>query len=657
MPTAALQRLYFQDRFTAWRWLLGVFLLISAATRIALLVTAGPVVEPGFWPYLQIFGLGLVFDLVAASYFFVPLVLYLMLVPDWLYRHWLFRWTLYVGCGVWVFLMLFTAASELIFWDEFGSRFNFIAVDYLVYTQEVIGNIRESYPVGKILGGIAILAIVLVGGQRRHLASSWMVSSPWRERLLLGAVLLALPIGAFYSINHTLKDESTNRYVNALSGNGIYEFFAAAYNNELDYPTFYRNIPLDEAYAAVRKILPTPHARLASDQPYDLTRVVAYDEPTRKLNVVLISVESLSADFMGLFGRTDSWTPKLDQLATKSLVFTQLYATGTRTVRGLEALALSVPPSPGQSIVKRPNNGGLNTIGSILAEQGYDVRYMYGGYGYFDNMEPFFSANGYQVVDRTAIPDERIHLENIWGVADEDLFTQSLDELDKSHAAGTPSFTHIMTTSNHRPYTYPDGRIDLPSGRSGRPGAVKYTDWAINDFIERASHKPWFDDTVFVIVADHCASSAGKTELPVYRYHIPLLIYAPKWVESGQYTRLASQIDIAPTILGLLRVNYSSTFMGYDLLDLEPGRERAFISTYQELGYLRGDKLVTLNSRQQVATEQPKFASDTAVDLPHDEALEREAIAWYQVAAHAFKTGGLRRATAAPKATETADAR
>lgn len=645
-PSAASARRFFfapswPPRFAIWLWALRLFLTVSLLTRAALCWRVGAELDLGFAPLLQIFGLGLFFDLTAASYLLAPLVLYLTLCPERPFRARWWRWTLTPALALWAFLPLFTAAAEWVFWGEFGSRFNFIAVDYLLYTHEVVGNIRESYPVGPILASVGAVALGLAWRGRRGLDGALAEPSPWRSRFVWGALLLCLPWLAFEAVSRDATELSRNRYVNALSGNGVYEFFAAAYRNELDYPTFYRTLPPEEAYARLRARLPTPHARMASAYPYDLRRDVDYGVPERRLNVVLISVESLSADFMARYGNRQGLTPALDRLAGQSWVLDRLYANGTRTVRGLEALALSVPPTPGQSIVKRPNNGGLDSLGRIFADHGYAVRYLYGGYGYFDNMNAFFGGNGYQVVDRNAIPAERVHFENIWGVADEDLFTQALEEIDRSHAEGRPSFSHIMTTSNHRPYTYPDGRIDIPS-HSGREGGVKYTDWAIGDFIDRARRRPWFADTLFLITADHCAASAGKTDLPIARYRVPALFYAPSRLAPGRSDRLASQIDLGPTLLGLLRFKYRSTLLGYDLNDLEPGRERAFISTYQDLGYLNGDRLIKLDPRRGVATEAVDFATDTSRPAPDDPEREKDAIAWYQAAAHAFKHGGLR---------------
>ena len=316
-----------------------------------------------------------------------------------------------------------------------------------------------------------------------------------------------------------------------------------------------------------------------------------------------------------------------------------MYATGNRTVRGLEALSLAIPPTPGQSIVKRPNNDNLFTLGDIFENRGYDSAYIYGGYGYFDNMEEYFSQNDYRVIDRQAIPKEKILYENIWGVADEHLFDLAIDEIDASLAKskGTqPVFAHIMTTSNHRPYTYPEGRIDIPSG-TGRDGAVKYTDWAIGHFIDEAKKKPWFKDTLFIITADHGASARGTDEIPVDKYLIPLLFYSPAHLKPERIERLMSQIDIAPTLLGRLNFSYESKFFGQDIFRLPVGEERAFVANYQSLGYLRDGRLVMLYPRRKIQISANSHAGPQNQKQPlDDESLKREAIAWYETASLAF---------------------
>jgi phosphoglycerol transferase MdoB-like AlkP superfamily enzyme len=190
-----------------------------------------------------------------------------------------------------------------------------------------------------------------------------------------------------------------------------------------------------------------------------------------------------------------------------------------------------------------------------------------------------------------------------------------------------------MTVSNHRPYTYPDGRIDIPPSSQTRNGAVKYTDYAIGKFIKEAAAKPWFANTVFVIVADHCASSAGKEELPVAGYHIPLIMYSPANIPPQRVDALTSQIDVPPTILGLLHFNYTTKFYGHDIFKTPAAQRRVFISTYQGLGYLQSDTLIVQTPVKKIKAYKidPVTSAATEIDLP--KALSDEAISFYQSAA------------------------
>lgn len=628
-------------RFRPLAWLAACFLSISALTRLALLVAAGSGVPAASGAWLYAFGVGLGYDLLAFVYFAWPLVLLLWMLPaGWLLRR---RGRLAVAalCLLLLFVLLFVAVAEWTFWDEFQARFNFIAVDYLVYTTEVIGNIRQSYPVGWILTAVATLALAtfLASGRWRRVARD---DAGFAARSVVVLAWLAASLLATGLVSGEMKDRSSNAYVNELAGNGIYQFFAAYRSASLDYPRYYRTVPIDEAWAQVRAQVATPDATFFG--PTGIARRIHNAAPEQRMNVVLISVESLSAEYVGSYGRRESLTPNLDALTTRSLLLADLWATGTRTVRGLEALSLSVPPTPGESIVRREHNEGLATLGEVFRGKGYHAMFLYGGYGAFDDMNRFFSHNGYDVHDRTEILDQDIHHENVWGVADEDLYSMAMQHFDADSKAGKLFFAHLMTTSNHRPYTFPAGRGPWPQGK--RDSAVAYTDWAIGDFLRRASGKPWFRNTLFVITADHCASSAGIAALPAFRYRIPLWFYAPGGqVAAGRVERRVSQIDIAPTLLGLLGMDYDSRFYGVDVLQQPSGRERAFIGTYQLLGYLRGDRLVQLSPHRKVDTLRPAYARDVAQPaLPEDPALTLQAISDYQTAAAAFADGSMRQA-------------
>ncbi|HET6805693.1 MAG TPA: sulfatase-like hydrolase/transferase [Frateuria sp.] len=630
-----------RQRFRPLWWLGVTYLLIGAVTRIVLLAMTGPGVpaSPLYWLYA--FGVGACYDLVTLLYVAWPLLLFLWLVPRRIYVSRVGQGLLYLLAFLLMYGLLFVAASEFVFWGEFGVRFNFIAVDYLVYTTEVIGNIRESYPIGLWMSLIGLLALAIVWLGRRWLRTRDTGSRFLRRgKVVLG--WLVLTVVSVFAVSGTLKDRSENMYVNELAGNGIYQFFAAFRSNHLDYARFYRTLPDDVAFGRVRSSLQTPDATYLSDDAHDLTRAIRNPGPEKHLNVVLISVESLSADFLKTFGASHGEiTPHLDALANDSLFFDNVYANGTRTVRGLEALSLSIPPTPGDSVLKMHHNENLFSLADIFNDRGYVSEFVYGGYGYFDNMNYFFGHNGYTPVDRKDIPKgATIHSENVWGVADEDLYTLALGEMDKIHGDGKPFFLHIMTTSNHRPFTFPAGRVKQRNGT--REGAVAYTDWSIADFIERARKRPYFRDTVFVITADHDASSAGKTSLPVNRYHIPLWIYAPGHITPRRVHRFMSQIDIPPTLLGLLDFSYRSRFFGYDIFKLPAGRERAFPATYEKLGYLRGDLLTILEPQKKVEQFHPDFTNgDARPALPRNPGDIDDATAYYQVAAELFKQGKL----------------
>jgi phosphoglycerol transferase MdoB-like AlkP superfamily enzyme len=612
---------------------LEVLLGVPLVLRLVLAVCSG--IAPRELP--GVLALGTFFDLAFAAYASAPVLLYLALAPRWLWRTRLHRG---LGLAAWflfVYFSLFLATAEWFFWDEFGARFNFIAVDYLAHTREVVGNIRESYPLPAILLTLAPVAL-LIAWQRRGavLAGLRAHEAPRRWRLALTALLM--PTLTYATVDAGLADAAGDRIASELAGNGLYSMGHAFLSNRLDYEDYYVTLPREKVLEDVQRLVGARKG--APGNPIE--RSVTSSAPAQRRNLVVIGVESLSAWYLERFrrpGDDEVLTPRLDDLARRSLCFTQMYSTGVRTVRGLEAISLSLPPTPGRSIIKRDRgNTGLRTLGTVLRDAGYDTRFVYGGYALFDNMRGFFSANGYRVVDRTDIDDANVAGENVWGIADESLFDQTLRECDDAAATGRPFHAFVMTTSNHRPYTYPEGRVAIPSG-SGRRGAVQYTDYAIGRFLDMAAGRPWFDDTIFVVVADHCDSSRGYTRLPVDRFHIPMLVYAPRLLEPREIDGVCSQIDVAPTLLGLLGLNYESTFFGVDLVQERPGR--ALLCNYLHVGLWDGRTLVTLGPQRAVSFD---FADpDGAVTAaPENPRLLEEAITYVQGASIALDEGLLR---------------
>ncbi len=547
--------------------------------------------------------------------------------PAWT-RFWI--WAL---LGVYVLVIYFNGCAEYFFWDEFNVRYNFIAVDYLIYTNEVVGNIMESYAIIPLALCVLVVTVITtfflfradVKQFRLLLGRGWRVKS-----LIVWAVCAA--ISAWLITFNVRFQQTDNTYYNELQANGPYKFFDAFRKNHLEFTQFYVTLPDDEADRMVHEIYGSTGENFRHIAPDSLSAVwTANSMP----NIVLISMESMSADFMKRYGSERDITPNLDSLALKSLVFDNLIATGNRTVRGLEALTLSLPPCPGESIIKRPDCGGMRSLPTILGPLGYRSIYFYGGNSYFDNMGAFFGSNGYEIVDAASYRPEEITFKNIWGVADEDSYRKAISVIDTIAPQG-PFFAHIMTISNHRPYTYPENRIPIPTDSKTRAGGVMYADWALGDFFRQAEKEPWFDNTVFVIVADHCASSAGKTDLPLEKYHIPAMIYAPGKIAPQAVEKFCSQIDLMPTLFALMGMDYDSYFYGQNILSPD-FTERAFLATYEDLGYLENGILTVLSpvrrTEQFRVTPTPENPYATTPLEATDSTLIYRATALYQTSA------------------------
>ena len=613
--------------------LLLLWLAVNAVVRTAMLVMAHRSLQSSFdWPTtIAIYFRGAINDLFPYFLLTLPLMIFLLLKRQiWGGR----SGRAIASAAFWLYAcaFLFGAVAEALFWDEFGSRFNFIAVDYLIYTTEVTRNLVESYPLIPLLSavaaGAALFSLLLLRPfwKRAHLPAG---RSP-----LLFAACLAMTCAAFLYTPLTSPD----RLERELSANGVWSLFSAYRHNALDYREFYPVADDAQCAARLREELREDGTRFLTEQPAEWRRDVVAPRPKWKPNVIQIVVESLGSNLLG------KNTPNLNRIIDESLFLSRLMATGTRTVRGIEALTLSLPPTPGSSIVRRPDCGELFSIGTVFREKGYDTAFVYGGFGYFDNMNAFFSGNGFRIVDRSDIPREDVTFANAWGVCDEDLFRAALRDADETWRQGRPFYQFVLTTSNHRPFTYPNGKVSIPSG-SSRSGAVAYTDYAIGEFFREAAKKPWFRDTVFVISGDHTSSAAGHTDLPPDRYHIPAIFYCPGRIAPAKVDTLCSQADIPPTLFDLLGWSYRSGFFGRSALRTKPENGRAWISTYQTLGRLTPNSLVTMEPLREPSVAPWNFSGtkeESPLEPDVEDSLKNAAIADYQIAHDLFTSGSLK---------------
>jgi phosphoglycerol transferase MdoB-like AlkP superfamily enzyme len=548
-------------------------------------------------------------------------------------------------------VFIFTAVAEYYFWDEFGSRFNFIAVDYLIYTTEIMRNIVESYPLAWLLLAVFVLACASTAFMWRilrrflpqakpqsvALVSTDCISTNSSLRGRIGTLGCFYALAALLFFFFTPLGDNQNRFWNEYVKNGVYELFSAYFHNQLDYRAFYKTMDTREAFSLLQNDITYANDAFMPAKGENVIRVVAADLPEKKPNVIIVIMESMGSKGLG------EYTPNLNALADSGLSFTNMLATGTRTVRGLEAVMLSVPPTPGNSIVRRPGNDKLFNLGTPFKDRGYDRDFIYGGFGYFDNMNAFFADNGYKVTDRLDFAAQSKTFSNAWGQCDEDLYSESLRLADRSSLADKPFLQVLLTTSNHRPFTFPAGKIDLKS--ASRRAAIKYADYAIGQFIRKAKERYWFDNTVFIFVGDHPASVAGKSYLPANAYGIACIMYGPKFFHPEKVETLCSQIDIAPTLLASLGWEYRSQFFGTNARKLPKQAGRAWISTYQLLGFRTNDKLVVLKPDKNVEITNlfPVSPENSGNRIAEgNDALVARTVASYQCAYDLFTTGKMK---------------
>ena len=360
-------------RYRIFVWVVGLFVAINTTTRLGLIGLEGDLLNALPWRLGPIVLVGLLYDAAVASYVLIPFALTALLLPDrpWGRKaHAVIATALLLLC---LFGLLFTSVAEVLFWNEFAARFNFIAVDYLIYTRETFGNIRQSFPVIPLLVGVLLATFGVFWSIRRRV---WMAAvgegGSLRSRLLLTSTILLLPVAAFLAVGDSPREALASMSARELAGNGYYEFARAFRNNDLDYHTFYITMPERAARLEMRDEFQEAHSSSVFTEAaaHPLERSVTGNGPARRMHVVLVTMESLGADFLQSFGGRPGLTPNLDTLASEGLKFTRMYATGTRTVRGLEALSLSIPPTPGHAVLTRKNNKGFQTLGGVLKARG-----------------------------------------------------------------------------------------------------------------------------------------------------------------------------------------------------------------------------------------------------------------------------------------------
>lgn len=468
-------------------------------------------------------------------------------------------------------IVLFFEVASPGFLAEYEVRPNRLFLEYLEHPREVVpmlwGGFRVSLIAGivsSVLGTWACFRWL----KRSQPVRSLGVTTTVFVWILLIAVCTAMIRSSFghRPANPALFARWDDTLLNQMALNGAYTLAFAIYSlrHEADVDDIYGAFSDQQMREALSR-----DARYAGAHPD--TPTMRWQVPTRPrasarpLNLIIVVEESLGAGFSAKLGGAN-FTPALDSWSDRGWWFEDLYATGTRSARGLEAIVAGFPPSPAESVLKRDlSQKGFATLASVLREFGYHCEFIYGGESHFDKMRGFFLGNGFHtVIDQDDY--EKPVFRGSWGVSDEDLFARAHARAQAQYDSGKPFFSLVFTSSNHTPFQYPPGRIDV--GPEENPNtvenAVRYADYAVGQFLDRATRANYFADTLILVVADHDIRVYGDDIVPLERFRIPGLLIGPQ-IEPRTIRSIASQIDLAPTLLSVMGIEAQIPFPGRDL--------------------------------------------------------------------------------------------
>lgn len=588
--------------FTSIILTLLIGLVILSISRIALVAWQWDRVQATGIP-ITVLIQGVRADLILVGYF---LTIPLLLAPLFAYRHFARLWritTVSWGTIALVFI-LFMELSSPQFIMQYDVRPNRLFVEYLAYPQEVFSTLWNGFRTALIAGISLTIGLGLVIFYLLKHASDGTQMWPAKKLLLVWPFLFVI---VFMQIRSTTGHRPANPALFALTGDSMvnsliinsgWSVLDAVYSmrREAVSSEIYGEFPTEQVFPEVKAAawlrdysftnpkLPTFHFQQAA---------VKRDKP---LNLVIVLEESLGATFVESLGGLPV-TPELEKLKNEGWWFEQLYATGTRSIRGIEAVVAGFPPTPARSVVKLSlAQKDFYTLAEGLAQQGYHTEFVYGGEAHFDNMRSFFTGNGFRrVVD---IREMHPAFTGSWGASDEDLFDKSLERLADLHAQGKPFFSLIFTTSNHAPFEFPDGKIALhdPTKQTVN-NAVKYADYALGKFMAEAKKHAYWKDTVFLIVADHDNRVYGNSLVPIKKFHIPGLILGAD-IKPKRINTIASQIDLGPTLLSLMGVSSAHPMIGRDFAQDSTTPGRALIQFNNYFAWLEGPSTTILRPGQ-----------------------------------------------------------
>ncbi|GFM73201.1 LTA synthase family protein [Pseudomonas capsici] len=542
---------------------------------------------------------GMRFDLRLTIYLLIPLMLSLFSVRAMAARGFFRFWLTLVGS-----ITLFLGLMEMDFYREFHQRLNGLVFQYVKEDPKtVLSMLWYGFPVVRYLLAWALVTWLLslvfkgidrVTRPRREFSvgsGSNRAIAPWYMRVGVFFVVLVI---AVISARGTLRQgpplrwgdayTTESNFANQLGLNGTLTLITAAKSRmSEDRDNIWKaTLPQPEAQQVVRDMLLTSHDRLIDPNiaavRRDFTPPVENTLPIR--NVVVILMESFAGHSVGALGDKANITPYFDKLSKEGLLFDHFFSNGTHTHQGMFATMACFPNLPGFEYLMQTPEGShkLSGLPQLLsAGRNYDDVYVYNGNFAWDNQSGFFSNQGMtNFVGREDFVNP-VFSDPTWGVSDQDMFDRGAEEL-KARQNGKPFYALLQTLSNHTPYALPE---NLPVERVTGHGsldehltAMRYSDWALGQFFEKAKKEPYYKNTLFVVLGDHgFGNKMQLTEMDLGRFNVPLLLIGPGVQEKfGQRSSIVgTQVDVVPTIMGRLGGQTRNQCWGRDLLNLPEG--------------------------------------------------------------------------------------
>ncbi len=413
-------------------------------------------------------------------------------------------------------------------------------------------------------------------------------------------------------------------FINQLGLNGFYTFINSFRDFEISY--FDDQTALKKTRFSLGL---SDHVPVAGSP---IERVTTASGQSDKPNVVVVLMESMSAWKIGVTNKSSHLTPNLDSIANNGLFFPNIYSAGKHTFNGIFSTLYGFPALRQNKPTVSPATASLPFTGLpvTLKKYGYQTAYFCTGKRVFDNMGSFLPANGFDVVyDQENYPvEDRL---NGWGVPDEVLFREGLNRLDSMAGKGAPFLSVFMTISTHPPYDLPEKTAFRPSAETPVDKSYEYADYAIGKFLKEAGAKPWFNNTIFVFIGDHGQNFDPLYELPLSYHQVPLFLYSPALIPQNLNTSLGMQIDVWPTLMGLLKLDYTNNTLGQDLQ--QHPRHTVFFSDDQRIGVLNDSLFLILknNDQGQLYRYKDRDLTDCRVRYtPIAEAMRDTAYAFLQ---------------------------